>query len=72
MKKGNWVLTDGEIGQITLLDYINNGTSRCHLVDVPSLSYASLRSEKGMTLIDKSVADILNAVKTNEENHGTI
>ena len=66
MKKGDWVLTDGEIGQITLIDYINNGAARMHLVDVPSLPYASLRSEKGMTLVEKPVADILTAVNTNE------
>ena len=66
MKVGDWVLTNGEIGQITLLDYINDGTGRWHLVAVPNLPYASLRSEKGMTPVAKPVADILTAVNTNE------
>lgn len=68
MKVGDWVLTDGEIGQITLLDYFKTRTSRWHLVDVPSLGFASLRSESGMSRIEPAVSDILNAVKTNKEN----
>lgn len=62
MKKGDWVLTDGEIGQITLIDYFTDGTGHWHLVAVPSLSFTSLRSERCMTLVEKPVADILIAV----------
>jgi|GEM_PF-6288518 len=66
MNKGDWVLTNGEIGQITMIDYINDGTGRWHLVEVSSLPFASLRSESGMSRIKKPVADILTAVKQGE------
>jgi len=71
MKKGDWVLTDGEIGQITLIDYLNDGTGRWHLVDVPSLSFAALRSESGMSRIDKPVADILRSLHEATQTNDT-
>lgn len=67
MKKGDWVLIDGEISQITLVDYLDpHETGRWHLVNIPSLSFAALRSEKDMTPVAKPVSDILTAVKQHE------
>jgi len=54
--KGDWVITDGEVGQVTMLNY-NKGY---HLVRVPSLPFASLRSEKGMTLLPEGLNPILS------------
>ena len=69
MKKSDWVLTNGEIGQITMIDYINDETGRWHLVEVSSLPFASLRSESGMSRIEKPVSDILTAVKLHESEN---
>ena len=64
--KGDWVMTNGEVGQVQLLDYINDGTGRWHLVDVPSLSFASLRSERGMVKVDPAFSNLLTAVNNKE------
>ena len=65
MKKGDWVLTDdGRVGYITLTNYLKEESPPWHLVwlvDGDS-KFSSLRSEEGMTLLDKSVGDILTAV----------
>jgi len=60
--KGDWVITNDEIGQVELLDYMNDGTGRWHLVRVPSLSFASLRSERGMVKVDPVFSKLLTFV----------
>jgi hypothetical protein len=60
--KGDWVLTNGEVGQVELLDYTNDGTGRWHLVRVPSLSFASLRSERTRVKIDPAFHKLLSDV----------
>lgn len=66
LKKGDWVLTEGEVGQITLLDYLNDGTGRWHLVKVQSLGFASLRSERGMVKVDPAFHNLLTDVHKEE------
>lgn len=64
--KGDWVITNDEIGQVELLDYMNDGTGRWHLVRVPSLSFASLRSERGMVKVDPVFSKLLTVVNKEE------
>lgn len=60
--KGDWVLTDGEIGQVQLLNYVEG----FHLVNVPSLSFASMRSIRGMVKVDPAFSNLLTAVNNKE------
>jgi hypothetical protein len=67
--KGDWVLTDGEVGQVQLANYIERGMEKgYHLVRVPSLPFASLRSEKGMVKIDPVFIKLLTDVNKESEN----
>lgn len=63
LKVGDWVLSDGEVGQITLLDFFSDGTiDRWHLVRVQSQSFAALRREKGMVKVDPAFHNLLTDV----------
>jgi hypothetical protein len=65
--KGDWVITDGEIGQVQMLNFNKGGW---HLVNVPSLSFASLRYEGHMVKIDPAFSNLLTAVNNKESENG--
>jgi hypothetical protein len=64
MKKGDWVLHkgDGRIGRITLADYM----AMYSLVDFQDNTFARMTNHNYLTVVAPPVADILNAVNTNE------
>jgi hypothetical protein len=62
--KGDWVIVDGEVGQVQLLNF-NSGY---HLVKVPSLSFASLRHEGSMVKVDPVFIKLLTDVNKESEN----
>ena len=64
MKKGDWVIDkDGRLGQITLLEFNKRGY---HLVDFQDHTFARMTNHNYLTVVAPPVADILNAVNTNE------
>jgi hypothetical protein len=69
MKQGDWVIVEaledfsnsGGVGEITVIDYIDNGW---HLVDFQDNTFAKLIHKDRMTLLNPAVSDILNSIGT--------
>jgi len=62
MNKGDWVVhEDGRVGQITILDF-----NSCYHLVMYDNSFARMTLAHYLTVVAPAVADILNAVNTNE------